>query len=920
MYNQLRSLAFRLDTGVIANSHVLSAHPFWVLDLPEELKSSIRQALAKASNRPEDQVYLPIRVLNQAARMLIPDILSISRNAGQAGIQPWLYASVVEENDRGPASSEAMKQIVRSWIRTLQKVPSDTRNTLVQQVTANTMVWRREVIDLTRWDLAKNETAKPYVEHTVMNDFVVLPDIIAARLSKESIRWGTHQVTFRRAPLSPGQSGVELVSWPPLEYTEEKTTWLYSVVLTFTLQTVPFQPFPELHCEVGIRRWAGPEITVLPGGMETSVYLLDWVPWIEGQRTSHSFQVAPITWEYVPSAERKDGAAYRLNWDSDLVALLNALHPKETFPDPQSLKENPYDYIYRDKALPSKPSAAIVFRNGIKPPHGAGPGVMPRDRYHFAEQVAALLRPEFVFIPPFQRKDYRVSIPSNPFFSKEKDDSVPNEIPLVGTDANRRRAVAQTTAQITMEIRYQTEEIHQALREAIHELLGYPLLAENGYIWATPEIVVSVRSQPLGSWGAALSLKDGGQGTQYDRLRESIAVRANALADATPLERGMVGVLVELDKEQFDGYDPKPAIRIGLGRKGYHTQFITPQPNKAHLTDKEQSKLQNQLKERSRSAVRDLLRQFGVLGLLPKIHSRPLSKKRAPELVIPDPLHYLGFWLIKQQAKSSSTHIAQTLPVLVHMASNTPGVQVMAPGFRNWLPYHDALLTLVAREAPVVLKPAEIQLFLLESLELCLPVFGDTLLFCHAQNVRGIWKWLNNEQITRTLPPELSRYPQLRIVRLRTGDHEIPEWYAQNEKEAYGSSQGIFSIGESGHVFASVQEKPPTAMNLSKELSKAFPRTKLDKKTQEPKVYAPSPNVAAWNAGIVEMTVACANHDEAFMGAVVANELRHHFASHFGAPTIFPLPLHLASLVEEYVLPVTKPLKSKESAQWDNEE
>ena len=98
-------------------------------------------------------------------------------------------------------------------------------------------------------------------------------------------------------------------------------------------------------------------------------------------------------------------------------------------------------------------------------------------------------------------------------------------------------------------------------------------------------------------------------------------------------------------------------------------------------------------------------------------------------------------------------------------------------------------------------------------------------------------------------------------------------------------------------------------MNLSKELSKVLPRTKTDKKTQIAKVYKPSPDVAAWNAGIGEMTVACANPDDAFKCAAVANELRHHFASHFGSPTILPLPLHLASLLQEYVLPLTKSTK-----------
>jgi hypothetical protein len=43
-----------------------------------------------------------------------------------------------------------------------------------------------------------------------------------------------------------------------------------------------------------------------------------------------------------------------------------------------------------------------------------------------------------------------------------------------------------------------------------------------------------------------------------------------------------------------------------------------------------------------------------------------------------------------------------------------------------------------------------------------------------------------NEHMTRTLPRELAQHERLRIVRLRTGDHEIPEWYAQRGEDEYG--------------------------------------------------------------------------------------------------------------------------------------
>ena len=80
-------------------------------------------------------------------------------------------------------------------------------------------------------------------------------------------------------------------------------------------------------------------------------------------------------------------------------------------------------------------------------------------------------------------------------------------------------------------------------------------------------------------------------------------------------------------------------------------------------------------------------------------------------------------------------------------------------------------------------------------------------------------------------------------------------------------------------------------------------RTKIDKDGNR-KDIAPNPTVAAWNPSIVEMTVSCAEPNEALMCATVADELRHAMASHYNHPTVYPIPLHLASLIEEYVLPL----------------
>ena len=315
---------------------------------------------------------------------------------------------------------------------------------------------------------------------------------------------------------------------------------------------------------------------------------------------------------------------------------------------------------------------------------------------------------------------------------------------------------------------------------------------------------------------------------------------------------------------------------------------------------------------RATAAVRDLLRQFGVLGVQPQV----LNKARAAHPIIPDPLHYLCVWLIKQYAASSHTHIPQMLPLVVHMASDTREVFVKARGFTDWLSYPDTLLALANGQAQGVRKPREALPFIVDTLNRFIPTVAHVILFYHAQNFRSVWTWLTNENVTKELPPPLSKYKHVRIVRIRTGEHETPEWYAQSEEIPYGFAKGIFTLGQSGHIFASIREKPPTTQNLSKELSKGMSRTKTDKEGTI-KNIAPNPTVAAWNPGIVEMTVSCDQSDEALMCAAIVDELRHGMAPHYNHPTVYPIPLHLASLIEEYVLPLEE---VNVNDGWDAEE
>lgn len=849
VFNELRTLAFKIAPEVKT-----LPHQFVTLSIPEDLKQLLRKELAVALNRDVEKTRPRISVLNRAVRMLVPDLISITRNADEATVRPWLYGYGEE-----PASPLAMQQVIRSWIYTAfpPQMSDANRYALASKIAIGSLAWRRQTVDLARWETAANGTAKQLRAESV-DRFVLLPDLLAARLCQSDVElsWGTHRLRFRRCPTAPGRSGAELISWPPLVYEgREKRLWPYSIVLTLTLQTVAFQPFPELHCDIGIRRWAGPPINYLPGGKETSVYLLDSVPWIEGIHHSNSFQVAPIAWQRIPKAEQKDGGpVYRMTWNSDLVKLLDHLRARDRFPDPQELVHLPGIYLRDD----GKPSAAIVYRNGIDPAHEIGPGLMPIDRHHFAEQIREIFAPDLVFIDPPRRRKYQVAIPENPFIQKldedeEQDEPALEEEASPNVLAERRLAIANATSRhLTIGIWYQSDMIRQALLRALHTLLGYPLVFEETYTWVTDQLILTVQTRPLGSIGDSLEVKSGsgGRGREEERWRAAILQRIDEVAATVPVAGERAAALIELDlAEVFRGADPKYALRIGFAQKNWLTQFITPYKENKRLLEKQRRTEEARMMHRATAAVRDLLRQCGVLGVQPQV----LNKARAAHPIIPDPLHYLGVWLIKQYAASSHTHIPQMLPLVVHMASDTREVFVKARGFTDWLSYPDTLLALANGQAQGVRKPREALPFIMDTLNRFIPIVAHVILFYHAQNFRSVWTWLTNENITKELPPPFSKYKHIRIVRIRAGEHETPEWYAQSEEIPYGFAKGIFTLGQSGHIFASIREKPPTTQNLSKELSKGMSRTKTDKEGTITNI-APNPTVAAWNPGIVEVS------------------------------------------------------------------
>jgi len=859
-YNKIRTLSFRLAPDIDTLPYQFSA-----LSFPQTWKSILRHSLAEAEKRSVDRVNLPVVSLNKALRALVPDLISVAKKAGDAKEHRWLYSA----QQINPA---ALHLIAHAWVKTaFSKLSEAQRRDVLTHLAVDDLVWQDKTVDLAAWGTNASGTTKSVHGE----NFDLLPDWIAARLSQAEVNFdlGSGPIRFRRAPLHNISNAAELLSWPPQTFVSRRQRWFFSLVATISLQTVAYQPYPVVHIDLGLRRWLSQPNSSVPGGKKTSIYLLTQVPWIKGLHQSHAFQAAPIRW-------RRNGAAnasqqFHLAWDDDLLAILNTLHPRQAFPDPQALIADPEGGF----ALPGERSAAITFRNGMKPGHKVGPGIYPGDRRPLLEQIADLLAPTFVLTEAPTRVSYAIRLPRKPFLNKAK---------TAPSYAERRRLIAEATGgELTVEMRTDTEIVTEALTDVICRNLDLPQPDGECHTWRTPELTLHYQSHPLGALGDTLT-PDSVIRKEEARHQAAVQARIETIRTTLPPAAGAVGSLVELSLGKDDypaGEDPKGALRLGLARTNRLSQFILSGPdNIAH---------------RAEAAFLDLLRQLGVQSGAPHI---PLEG-------LPAPLNYVGLWLIKKPF---------FLPVFVHLRSDSAECRVLAPGLRQEasgpslgvLPYSQALKAIAQGNVNGFdyWQKRQMTDFIRQTIEQDIVPLGDTLLLCHAQNTRTIWPWLANTRMTMDSlafgweqPQSITTWPGLRIVRIRdAGQHETPEWYAENE-EAFGFSKGLFQMGE--RIFGSTVQKSDK-FKYSPRLSKVSTWSLPGKGDRKPASRSPEAQKFAWNPALYELTAAALQPgDTPWQWAAVAHELRQ-FASHYDEPTAMPLPLHLAKLVKEY-LPVS---------------
>ncbi|WP_328913028.1 MULTISPECIES: pPIWI_RE module domain-containing protein [unclassified Streptomyces] len=908
MYHTIRAVAYEPNP----------AHGPWqeqlhVLRLGEELHAELVLRYEEAHGKTDHPVRLPVSRLNSLLSSMAPGVVATGRNVGTDGRLPWLYA-------REAVPREVLAPLIGSWAADLFHTEDEDASEgsdleeelLADDVTATVQlpVWKAESVDLTETVTSTGGTAEP-----LRRLYNLLPESIAYRLASRPYR--SHGATLQFRVVSSG-NGAELVSWPPQRYDYRKQTWYYSARVNITVHTMPFSPRFRVHVSTGVRRWAT-RLDVRPRELSGATVLLDTpLPWPEGPDHGHRLMTNTLGYD----RRRKEIAWRRYS----PALLLPELDIVRHYPEPMELFTSPEKWINGQRNV----AAGIVY-HPVLGPHEVGSGLMPRERAELDAWVDEGLRPLLRRVDDLTRVTRR-NTPSLLPRSAKKAEPDTREVQRA---LLRRAALARALGgrPLEIEILWQSRETRDALLRELPKLIGLPpgsqvVPGDDIWQWRTDGIRINVRVRPAGILTNALNISRNRKRRRAVRLADAISDRCALVADRTDSPRSDISLVVAeiAGKDRFAAVpdsDPKHALRLAWARQGKVSQFV-------NLPDD----VAGTLEHRARWTWLDAFRQLGAI-------SPPAHRVGAG---IPGDLQYAALWLVRYTGKGPTRCPARRLvAVRVRPDDGSGAIEGWDADRAEWVPYPRLLLSLTEsvdgawdtrrsgersgdgrdsagqrgkhqegtewRWQSDAERQIRTLLFQLRD--------RPTLLLVSAGNLRQCWPRLRNGALMRdmlgfgTEPDQRHTVygHDLRVVLVRDGNgrDEVAEWYAHDAQDKIGFAEGVWGSDEpENRVFASTASTPHTVAKLPKGLMKLVPTAEC----------RTAPGKTAWNPVQLEVTVLGCLSDKVLAdsgreGAVpdhpaewatLAHQLRYHDDY---PPLARPLPLHLARLAGQYVLPLT---------------
>ncbi|MDJ0531464.1 MAG: DUF3962 domain-containing protein [Xenococcaceae cyanobacterium MO_207.B15] len=859
---------------------------YWTALFPHNWKDILFPLQPRSRN---GYVSLPIQSLNNLIQTYT-EVIYINSVGQNFYSLPWLYChNPIDINN-------ILLALVSDWILgAFNKASEEAKANAIAALRASNLVWTQQTFKLSQWNKENNGTAK-YSDAA----FFIFPDYLVNKLTGKTLQIKTRDGDKKLAvyrTIKPTANGSELIS-EPLEYTyttaktQKKSTYLYSIVISFYIQTFAWEDYPVINCDFGVRIWLSSK-SILKKDYNSSVYLKINLPWIKDSenRQNTSFTVTKInTYSETINVNNEEKTVWHNRWIFRLSSTLQQTGLIQ-------LPENAEDVV--NDPLNFKEQLLIVFKNGIKPNSKINPGLTPGDRKFLLNSISQELT-ELELFSRIERVGYKIS--------KNTNNPILDLLEVINDLEKEKNKAPETIEKLTKK----KQELQKEVVKLIKTRLGKQNIQV--HIWYQEETtreriitylyefidssIVEIESEYLGELRTPLPIE------RRNQAIEAIQQRAEELADQIEATKKPGIAYIEL--QGADSFNPsykdvKPALRWGHARLGWKSQFLVPEAEASNV------------EHRTKSAILDGLRQ---LLLLPPTSDLTFIDDKSKEEYNFNNFHYVALWVIQRNKTNNKNLNRKTeyLPIFIYTPAKltlASDVKIFAPGLDKWCSYQDIFEALATGEAhgyentDDVKGSDKVSNFISTTIAnqiLPLGKNNNLIFFAHRQNSRRFWSYLTNKNIVRDeiqlnqtdTPIKMKEYPGLRIIGLRDRyQSETPQYFAEN-KEGYtiGYSKGLWQVTD--RIFYSTDNTSKT-QRFNRHLSKltSWVNDNNTTKSPSPTTNTPMPN-------ILEITVACCqSEDKPWALAALTHEMRYDCINYDGALSL-PAIIHLMKQIEEY--------------------
>jgi hypothetical protein len=726
--------------------------------------------------------------------------------------------------------------------------------------------------------------------------FTLLPTFLAQHVFKVKLPLhGRARDWILGPPQRDGRRSAVL--WPPERLESPRAgDALVTAKITFHVETVPNHAVPHVHADLSTSRFPLMPVAYVPARGDGPPRATIWLHAPDGFLREHEPHtlLAAVAWRAFDRASR----TRQWQWKPGLATALARLthlpfpNPEKVFTDPAAAADEGKIRAY---SLYSEGSKSLVgdlddlgeltaLAAGEETGkartllHPANTGFVPGDHIEAHEQLAAALAPVGIgMLDPCER---------------------------AGKRTQRKVKPAETSGQsYTLELWTQSALTREALLAALehhHQLTPAPDPGDPTVITFTGDMNLRVILKAADTLGAGIDRPDGDHRPEATLL----GAYAHHVAGHIGQSPGPRAAILELEDDRYFSrirkIDPKPALKKAFARTDRRLQCLrpaklfTPPANPPKNTNKRPpvpypgTRFTVGSILRASAAINDALRQLGRLGTY-----------ETPD-ALPD-LEQIGIWL---------HHSGNTcIPIVIRLKPSGPATAYLASADGTPMPpllYSNlpkALATGKGRIPGGKNQEAQVARFLTNALGVGHDTH-DRVVFVRSSSFRTRgWDWLQDKHIqpnqlvlpgveldnsttSRAFSPQ--ECPGLRVVRVRerAGTDEVARGFAADHETTSVRISGLFRFSD--RVFYSINPR-------SDQMQTPLGATKLD-----PDILSNFTRQAANPSPLEIYPVFLQREDDPGAYATLASSLRRTYL-HTEQATVFPAPLHLCELADEYL-------------------